>query len=43
MLFALITVLAKKLKAVEIPLKYRGFQYLFEEVKEKKALPKHQL
>jgi hypothetical protein len=42
-LFALITVFAKELKAVKIPLKYRGFQYLFEEVKGKKALPEHRL
>jgi hypothetical protein len=40
-LFALITVPAKELEAVEIPLKYRGFQYLFEEVKGKKALLKY--
>jgi hypothetical protein len=36
--FILITVPAKELRAVEIPLKYREFQYLFEEVKGKKAL-----
>jgi hypothetical protein len=36
--FTLITVPAKELGAVEIPLKYRGFQHLFEEVKGKKAL-----
>jgi hypothetical protein len=42
MLFTLITVPAKELKAVEIPLKYRGFQHLFEKAKEKKALPEYQ-
>jgi hypothetical protein len=41
MLFTLITVPAKELGAVEILLKYRGFQYLFEEVKGKKALPEY--
>jgi hypothetical protein len=40
-LFALITVFAKKLKAVKIPFKYREFQHLFEEAKGKKALPEH--
>jgi hypothetical protein len=42
-LFALMTVPAKELKAVEILLEYRGFEYLFEEVKGKKALPEHRL
>jgi hypothetical protein len=32
------TVLAKEAEAIEIPFKYREFQYLFEEVKGKKAL-----
>jgi hypothetical protein len=41
MLFALMTVLAKELGVMEIPLKYRGFQYLFEEVKGKKALSEY--
>jgi hypothetical protein len=36
--FALITVLAKELKVLEIFLEYRGFQHLFEEVKGKEAL-----
>jgi hypothetical protein len=40
-LFALITVPAKELKAVKIPLEYRGFQHLFEEIKGKKALLEH--
>jgi hypothetical protein len=40
-LFTLITVPVKKLKAVEIPLKYRGFQHLFEKAKGKKALLKY--
>jgi hypothetical protein len=40
-LFTLITVPAKKLEAVEIPLKYRGFQHLFEEAKGKKALSEY--
>jgi hypothetical protein len=35
------TIPAKELKAVEILLKYRGFQHLFEKVKEKKALPEY--
>jgi hypothetical protein len=39
--FILITVPAKESGAVEISLKYRGFQYLFEEVKGKKALPEY--
>jgi hypothetical protein len=42
-LFALITVFAKKIKATKIPLKYREFQHLFEKVKGKKALPEHRL
>jgi hypothetical protein len=42
-LFALMTIPAKELRAIEIPLKYRGFQHLFEEIKGKKALPKHRL
>jgi hypothetical protein len=42
-LFALITVPAKEVKAIEIPLKYREFQYLFEEIKGKKALFEHRL
>jgi hypothetical protein len=41
MLFTLITVPAKESGAVKIPLKYRGFQHLFEEVKGKKALPEY--
>jgi hypothetical protein len=40
-LFALITVPVKESEAMEIPLEYRGFQYLFEEVKGKKALPEY--
>jgi hypothetical protein len=40
-LFTLITVFAKELKAIKIPLKYRGFQYLFEKAKGKKALLKY--
>jgi hypothetical protein len=40
-LFALITVPAKESEAIKIPLKYRGFQYLFEKVKEKKALSEY--
>jgi hypothetical protein len=39
--FILITVPAKKSEVVKILLKYRGFQYLFEEVKGKKALPEY--
>jgi hypothetical protein len=41
MLFILITVPAKKLEAVKISLKYRGFQHLFEEVKGKETLPEY--
>jgi hypothetical protein len=40
-LFALITVSAKELKAIKIPFKYREFQHLFEEAKGKKALLKY--
>jgi hypothetical protein len=35
------TIFAKELEAVKIPLKYRKFQYLFEEAKGKKALLKY--
>jgi hypothetical protein len=40
-LFTLMTVPAKESGAVEILLKYRGFQHLFEEAKGKKALLKY--
>jgi hypothetical protein len=40
-LFTLITIPAKESGIVKIPLKYRGFQYLFEEAKGKKALLKY--
>jgi hypothetical protein len=40
-LFILIIVFAKELRAVKISFKYREFKYLFEEVKGKKALPEH--
>jgi hypothetical protein len=37
------TIPAKEKSAVEIPLKYREFRYLFEEIKGKEALPEYRL
>jgi hypothetical protein len=41
MFFTLITVPVKESGAIEIPLEYWGFQYLFEEAKGKKTLLKY--